>query len=289
MNAPQYLLAKYIPDLRRGEPRNIGVIVWTPDGVEARFVSEKPGRAGEVDGRTLPAFVGSSQAYKQWVEYWRNELSKPVITSPTGGRPVRRETPEFLEALKQSSRGNFVLTDGGSLLDPVHAEDLGAAADHLFAMLVDSSAAEETRDASLDEVLDRVIDRSQVRSNPNFKTRFPVTCTVAHGIEETYEFTYAYGNGSPKRLYQRVPLPRRRDMLQKSVHNSAWIFEKVTACRQVKREDAVALVYAGAEQNADVETARMLRLLASVARVLNVSNEDQAVKEFAELPRLPLH
>ena len=39
MNKTQYLLAKYIPDMHRFEPRNIGVIVWSPDGIEARFLA----------------------------------------------------------------------------------------------------------------------------------------------------------------------------------------------------------------------------------------------------------
>lgn len=55
MNTPRYLIAKYIPDLRRMEPRNIGVIVWSPQGVAARFAAEKADTDGDVDGRSLPS------------------------------------------------------------------------------------------------------------------------------------------------------------------------------------------------------------------------------------------
>ena len=39
MNTPKYLIAKYIPDLNRMEPRNIGIVVWSPEGIEARFLA----------------------------------------------------------------------------------------------------------------------------------------------------------------------------------------------------------------------------------------------------------
>ena len=40
MNTPRYLLAKYIPDPLRMEPRNIGVVLWAEGNVAARFVGE---------------------------------------------------------------------------------------------------------------------------------------------------------------------------------------------------------------------------------------------------------
>ncbi len=93
MNTPRYLLTKYIPDLRRGEPPNVGVIIWAPSGVEARFVGEKARSAGEVDGRSIPSYVTSTHAYKQWIEFWRLQLSAEQIVPATGGSPVRRDDP----------------------------------------------------------------------------------------------------------------------------------------------------------------------------------------------------
>lgn len=58
----RYLVAKYIPELLRNEPRNVGVIVWTPEKVDARFWGEN----GEdnVDGRKIPEWVRSQTTYK---------------------------------------------------------------------------------------------------------------------------------------------------------------------------------------------------------------------------------
>src|SRR5258708_5588363 len=147
MNTPRYLIAKYIPDLGRMEPRNVGGIVWSPTGVQARFLAEKDDRPGEVDGHSIPTFVTSAQAYRQWVQFWRRELAR-TETQPLRGRgPVSRCSPAFLDALLDTGRGNFVLAEGGILLDPVSAEVLPRVADHLFARLVDTAGPEEPRDA----------------------------------------------------------------------------------------------------------------------------------------------
>src|SRR5207237_10908789 len=63
MNTIRYFLARYVPNLDRGEPRNIGVLVWSPDGVAARFLAESPDRPGVVDEAHTPAFVRNPEAY----------------------------------------------------------------------------------------------------------------------------------------------------------------------------------------------------------------------------------
>jgi hypothetical protein len=119
MTPVHYLVAKYVLDLRRMEPRNIGVIVWAGGAVGARFLAERSEQPGEVDGRSVAAFVTSPNAYKQWVRFWRRELDKPAVRLLTGGEPVVRSSPDYLKALAASGRGNFQLVVGGQLLDPV--------------------------------------------------------------------------------------------------------------------------------------------------------------------------
>src|SRR5438309_993878 len=116
-NSARYLVAKYISDLQRMEPRNIGVIVWTGDATSARFVAEKSDRPGEIDGRSVPPFVTSMAAYKQWVDFWRDELKAKPLRS---GRTLEK----WSESLKQTSRGNFWLADGGIILQDVRSADI---------------------------------------------------------------------------------------------------------------------------------------------------------------------
>jgi hypothetical protein len=122
---PRYTVAKYIPDVLRNEPRNIGVLLWTPDGAAARFLGEKPEAPGEVNEAAVPPFVSSPHAYKEWVRYWRRELSKVTCGSDDPFGRMRDTRP-----------GSYRLADDGFLTLPVPAHELAAALDHLFHTLV---------------------------------------------------------------------------------------------------------------------------------------------------------
>jgi hypothetical protein len=285
MNTPRYLIAKYIGDLRRVEPRNIGVILWTPNGIAARFLAEKSGREGEVDGRSIPSFVTSVSAYKQWIEFWRAELDKSEIESvDEAGKKAALGDPSYLDILMNSSKGNFVLVDGGFLLDPV--EDVDDAVDFLFSTLVESGVQEDPRDVSLDEVCDRLIEETNLSNDPYFRSAYPVPCAVAPNVEERFEFSYAYGNGSIKRLYQRVPISRKKTLQRKTVHDAAWMFGCVTRSKIIEMNNAVSLVFVPQGQASDTDVEKWLSVLGTVSRVVNVGDEGAAKREFEELPSL---
>jgi hypothetical protein len=286
---PKYLLAKYIPDLRRGEPRNIGVIVWSPEGVEARFLAEKENRLGDVDGRSVPPFVTSITAYKQWVAYWRTEIDKSEIEPATGGKRVEKASDQFLETLQAANKGNFVLEHGGEILDQVSEEELSKWASHLFVTLVESSGQDEPRDPTLDEVCNELLETSELIANPNFHNQFRVKCQIK-GVEEEYTFSHAYKNGKLERLYQRVPFPKRRKgILKKNVHDAAWTFEKIIEARIIDQAKTAALVYVSDEQRGDPEIERSIDVLKSVTNVLDLRDHENVLKEFQQLSLLNPH
>ncbi len=288
MNDAQYLIAKYIPDLQRSEPRNIGVILWTPAGLAARFLAENRDDPGIIDGRRIPGFVTSTSAYRQWIEFWRSELCKPETTATIHpGKKASRESDAFLEVLAESSKGNFVLTPGGRLLDTV--SDIQDAVDYLFDMLVEAPTADEPRDATLDELCERVIERVNIRKDPNFRENFDVPCMVTNQVSEKFNFSYGYQNGSLKRLYHRVPLLRARSPQRKTLHDAAWTFEKVVAAKIIAKEDLVALVHYPLEREQTEEVKTWFSLLGTYSRVLNLSNQEDAINEFQALPALANH
>lgn len=271
--SPRYLVAKYVSDLQRMEPRNIGIIVWTRDAVSARFVAERADKPGEIDGRSIPAFVTSLPSYRQWVEFWRAELN---------AKPQRagRVLQEWSDNLKQTSRGNFWLADGGIVLDDIRTDEIGNFTNDLFHRLVESTPSDEMRDVALDQVVDGVIRRLRLTQNANFHTRFQVKCRVAPNVSEAFEFSHAYKNGRLKRLYQRVPLAGKRTALRRVVHDSAWMFEKVLEQGIVTHDEAIALVYAPEEQRSDPAVSWSLDVLGSVSRIANFANPNEAMTAF---------
>lgn len=280
----KYLLAKYIPDLRRHEPRNIGIIVWSREGLEARFLGEKDEQTDAIDGRSVPPFVTSLNAYKQWVHYWRTEIEKSEIKPASGGEPVAKDLPEFTEVLKTANRGNFVLEDGGLLLDKINVEELPRVVNELFNTLVETGSQDEPRDLTLDEMCDELLETTKLAFDPHFYNNFPVNCLVATGTHETFVFSHAYKRSAVERLYQRVHLPRKRkSFLKKNFHDAAWTFEKVIEAKIIERERTGALVYVGDEQRNDSQIQNALEVLASVSRVINLSDREVALREFQRL------
>ena len=65
----EWLVAKYMPDLRRREPKNVGVLLRMGDSCFSRFLGEQSG--GQIDGRHVHGLVNSVQNYKAWVGYWK--------------------------------------------------------------------------------------------------------------------------------------------------------------------------------------------------------------------------
>jgi hypothetical protein len=101
-----------------------------------------------VDNHRIPSFVTSGEAYRQWVAFWRAELTRSEIQPLRSRTKVSRSSPELLSALQTTARGNFVLAEGGFLLDPVPREELSHLADRLFASLVETTGPEATNDGS---------------------------------------------------------------------------------------------------------------------------------------------
>src|SRR6266699_384568 len=101
----RYIIAKYVPEILRNEPRNFGVIVWSPEKLDARFSGETGG--GGVDGRKIPEWVKSKTSYKEWVHYLRNCIAHGAVEIK--GKVVRSDVPDFIDALKDVSNANYVL------------------------------------------------------------------------------------------------------------------------------------------------------------------------------------
>jgi hypothetical protein len=287
MKKTQYLLAKYIPDMHRFEPRNIGVIVWSPEGIEARFLAENAQRPGEVDGRSIPAFVTSDSAYKQWVRYWREALSANSIEPIRGGELIPASSPAFIEALQQTGKGNFVIADAGVLLDEVGVDDLASVANQLYSQLVlETSPSEESPDRSFDERCDELLVKTQLKAHRHFQDRYPVKCTV-RGVEEEYVFSHALANGTIERLFQRFSIPKTKGRIQKSRDAMAWTLESLINGKVVTSDQAVLIVDETPERQSETEVDKTLRLLGGMSRLVNIQNPVQAEAVFAEAAKLP--
>ena len=112
----QWFVAKYMPDLRRREPRNVGVILFAGDRVLSRFLAEDANDPSKIDGRTIRHKVGSPDNYRDWVHFWR-------ATAADGPEQIAVRRPVdnyYLERGGQQVAG--AATDPGELLARLYAQ-----------------------------------------------------------------------------------------------------------------------------------------------------------------------
>lgn len=97
----EYLIAQYLSDPMRHEPRNVGIILVLGDASAARFIGEE-GDTGEIDGRAV-RWMAHPSIYRKWVKYWREQLQK-------GGA-------DLVDRLAQTNGDNYNVIKGGYVTD----------------------------------------------------------------------------------------------------------------------------------------------------------------------------
>ncbi len=262
----QWYVVKYVPDLVRREPRNIGVIlVGEGDLRLSRFLGETDD--GEIDGRTVPQF-GNHLVYKAWVRQWRQ---------------LRDEGVQALAHVARAGRGSsFYVEEGGRwLVGPTPGRP-----DELLADLYSGLVREDVAPPVADDVR-TLSDRLFRRLNLSRKVRRRISLSVTvDGVPDELWFDYRYDNGRPN-LMQRVGLAGADKSTWDRLHLVETTFERLAESATFAEWGAVALVK---EQDADPKLAQALRgRLAELAAVVDVSDEKVATEHLAKELRLPGH
>ncbi|MGA3065510.1 MAG: hypothetical protein ABSF29_01550 [Tepidisphaeraceae bacterium] len=111
-----YLIAQYVPDLMKREPRNVGVFVQIGNEVQGKFLGEiEPGR---LDKRKINTFPYPT-VYEQWVDYWRGTMSDP----------------EAFQTFVRAGKDFFPVIEGGEVWD-IGQDSIDDVTEILFKSLV---------------------------------------------------------------------------------------------------------------------------------------------------------
>lgn len=293
MSTPKYLIAQYTPDRFRKEPRNIGVVVWTRFGVKGLFQGEKMSSPGEVDGRKIPGFIQSPNAYRERIGFWRRALERGTIQLPAKDDEISADSIEFLEAMQQTGRGRYSLKKGGELLDDVNESDTNDIIQYLYQRLVtsedykpkDVAVTSKQKKSSTDplSVVDDVIEQTKVSSDPYFHTSYELQYQPADDVEEQLEFDYAYMRGSLNRLFEKFKLPKQKRTIARDTHDSIYRFERAQSVMNLRPDQCVTLIYYEEDRESDPNVKRSLGLLGTTARIIHVGNRMKLEREFEGL------
>lgn len=249
MTASWYV-CKYVPDLMRDEPRNLGVIVHDNTGdLRFRFVGERPD--GAVDGRRAKSWVNSVETYKLWVTHWKK------LACVDGRLQVepRRVDDNYYVSQRMAS-----LIEGES---DVPIDDL---ANRLFASLV--SEHQELVETLKDQV-EVAFKRLNVIDQIETDTKVIVK---ADGALDTLSFDYRYKGESATSLMERVNLATADQRSWNVVHAASWMFSALERDEVHHADARIALVSTGAtDRKAQLE---QIRVLERVCEVVDFSSSE---------------
>jgi hypothetical protein len=251
----EWLVAKYIPDLRRREPRNIGVILRMGGQQLARFIGERA--PGSVDGRSLRGRVADVQTYKAWVDYWRHAML---------------EAASLRDLVMPSTDESYVVEYGGARLLGSEGLPPTDMLEHLYAALVEELPERSTM--SVAELSESVLRLAGIADDV---TRgYPLD--IEHDtFSDRVVFDYRYVNGR-SHLFQQVSLTFADERSWTLAHAAAWSFEKASA---IERTTSLVALVNPRQRDADLE--RQLLLLEEHASVIDVAEPESAAYDLREL------
>jgi hypothetical protein len=270
----RYLVAKYVSDVFRNEPVNIGVLTWIDGKVDWRFLGQK--YDGTIDGRAqgVAGRIKSVQNYKQWVDSWIHHLKSEKLQTRNGGE-VRIQSPEFMGAMAAYGSGNYVLESGGELANGADPGEIKEVTNYLFDSLV-GVTEEKEQYKSADDVRNELLREAEVIMDSRVKMNWPVRLEL-RGKEFKPEFSIYIGNGAPEVLAHMVPLTAQGRTAQNSARAAELMFLRVLEANILPQEKCIALVYAREDEESSDIVERSKDELSSVATVMDVTRERRSI------------
>ncbi|MEV0031412.1 hypothetical protein [Nocardia sp. NPDC050793] len=254
-------LIQFTPDMRRKEPRNIGVAV----AVEGQWAIKlyAVDSRGQINGRALRRFGLTKDGYSGWVDYYTD-----MILEGSWEQVIRSQ---------QRRPTEFRLITGGYVPASGNAHEV---AENLYADLV---AREEQHGEPWAKLLRQRVENALAMAeiHPQPDVAVPAVWGDSQDADEqeTVKFDYQYTNG-------QLHLMDRLQLHQASVDNSKIIARefhaRVTAARTAGASRSFIAFYSGEALN-EMNTDSMLTPIFKVAGIVDVDHADHAADELLRL------
>jgi hypothetical protein len=259
-----YFIAKYVDDLARNEPDNVGVVVFDGESIVARFDGEDD--AEHIDLRKVRHRISGSHAYRAWVHYWREAIKNPTSV---GGQ--ESDTPaDILQQLVESASRDFYLELGGTILLDADERSLEDTARELYERVV--REPDPPSPMSLQEKSRQALAAAgaPMEDAHRFKKQFTVELDL-DGVRVDHEVSYAVMNGTWHYLQEMPFDPGKPRVSRKEASHCAFLFEHA----HWAREDSLIL-YDSTDLSA--HSTGLLKMLEGFAPVVDVDRTDDAAE-----------
>lgn len=262
---PTWYLLQYTPDQRRHETRNVGVVVTDGEDIAARFLGEDSGDS--LDLRRVPRWIESRQAYRTWVEHWREA--------------IRESNPDRLpESLVPRSRpGKYVvLPPRGPLLE-VPQQGMRELARQLFDELV-AADLEQLDEPKLQDLCDDALEPIENRRGIVFARDKRLPAPIDDDHEQPLQFHYAARNGKWHYM-RRINLGGADASTWDRVAATLFHFDRLHRLANFEDANRITLTMYDEASGGDLED--QLAALEKESYVVNVANRDAARQTLIDM------
>jgi hypothetical protein len=262
----RWLVAKYIPDLRRREPMNVGVILVMPDGsAHGRFRAMRDD--GGLDGRSA-RWARSTDNYRAHVDYWRYIAEQGFADGAQLERAV----------MPLGDESYFLDLGGERLSGAQEAIDPDAFLDRLYAELVEGETPDRTS-LSVTELAEQTLGQLHLPHDAVIQRDFRIESVMGDGATDAVIFDYRFDNGAVH-LIRNVPLSFADQRSWDAVHATLWSFDQAATHDLHQAQNYIGFVK---PREADSELSGQIDVLRSKATVIDVSEPELAAGELAEI------
>jgi hypothetical protein len=239
MGRAKYLIAKYVPDLFRNEPINVGVVLWLDGQVGSKFISEKSD--GKLDLRTAPTQIVSKPTFRQWVNTWRKMIEADAAKIIGTRETILKTDERFLDAIKSSGQGNYALEHGGQLLEEVKSSEFSNVLNYLFERLVEDRT-DEIQNQNAKDIRNDLLRAGGLNADRRVIADKMVPCVIGSRTVH-HEFHLYVGNGAPVALAQVIPLTDHARSVKKTAESFAYRFGTAKNFYRDENPECIAFVY----------------------------------------------
>ncbi len=248
----RWYTAKYVRDIRRNEPRNVGVVLCVDGRVWSRFLGEQNGR---IDGNKI-RWLGSPDNYRIWVNFWREMLSEHA------------DNPERVLLQGRPSSNYYVEQSGERISGTI--DDPERFIEELYDVLVNRGRPEDAS-SSVQEHSESVLQKLNVWD------RVERNVLLVHKDHVRYDYRI---NNTFAHLMRVVPIGSPSEISWERAKAAAHTFENTPdVLSDGRKTNKIALV--SGENSAADEMVAMLQ--SKAMKVVRVDDEDRACNDLAPL------